>query len=196
MTAEAVIAAGLPERLVPEAARLYWDAFRGKLGRALGPEARAIAYLERVIDPARAIVALGPGERLLGLVGTKTAAGAFVGGGWSDLRAVYGALGAAWRSALLALLARPVEPGRLLLDGIAVVEGARGQGIGGALLAAAIAEAARLGLREVRLDVIDENPRAMALYARLGFRPAGRTRTGPLAPLLGFRAATTMIRAV
>ena len=40
---------GLPETLRPQAARLYWQAFGGKLGLVLGPEARALRFLERVI---------------------------------------------------------------------------------------------------------------------------------------------------
>ncbi len=196
MTVEVTIVRGVPSPLVPVAARLFFEAFRGKLERVLAPEPQALRYLERAIDPGRAIVALGGEGRLLGLVGTKTAEGAFLGDRWADLRTVYGLLGATWRSALLGVLARPIEPGRLLLDGIAVAEAARGQGIGQALLEAVVAEAARQGLREVRLDVIDENPRAMALYERLGFRATGRVRTGPLAPLLGFSGATTMIRQV
>ena len=40
--------------------QLYWQAFGGKLGRVLGPDARALAFLERVIREDHVIVALEP----------------------------------------------------------------------------------------------------------------------------------------
>jgi len=42
-------------------------------------------------------------------------------------------------------------------------------GVGSALLDAVAREAQARGLKEVRLDVIDSNPRAKALYTRKGF---------------------------
>lgn len=43
------ILTALPPHLKPEAARLYWQAFGGKLGRVLGPDALALRFLDRVI---------------------------------------------------------------------------------------------------------------------------------------------------
>ena len=65
-------------------ARLYWEAFQQKLRVPMGPEARAIAFLERVVNPDFAIAARRDGE-LLGLAGFKTADGALVGGTMRDL---------------------------------------------------------------------------------------------------------------
>ncbi|WP_291429944.1 N-acetyltransferase [Deinococcus sp.] len=64
-------------------------------------------------------------------------------------------------------------PGELYLDTLAVTEAARGQGVGATLLQAAAAQAGAQGLRRVGLLVEDGN-RAAALYARVGFRAAGR----------------------
>jgi len=88
------IARGLPEGLRPAAARLYWQAFGGKLGRIMGPEDKALALVARVLDATHCIAATD-GDRLLGLVGFKTPDSAFVGGSFADYRAVYGAPGAA-----------------------------------------------------------------------------------------------------
>lgn len=179
------------------AAALYWSAFGAKLGRLLGPDDRGRAYVERVLDPAHALSAIDADGTLLGLAGFKTTDGACVSGGVRDLVAIYGPLGASWRAVLLAPLERPVEAGRLLMDGIAVAEAARGRGVGSALLDAVVDEARRRALTEVRLDVIDSNPRARALYLRRGFEPTGTETTGPIyRRLLGFEAATTMIRPV
>ncbi len=185
---------GLPSHLRADAARLYWLAFGAKLGRVLGPEMQAHRMLLRIIRADHAIVALEDG-RLLGLVGFKTPRGAFAGGGFGDLRAIYG-IGALWRAAALWLLSREVDNARFLLDGLCVDPAARGRGVGTALLDAISVEAAARGYTAVRLDVVDTNPRARALYEREGFVALRTTTMGPLRHLFGFAQSTTMIRAV
>ena len=187
---------GLPETLRPQAARLYWQAFGGKLGLVLGPEARALRFLERVIRGDHVIVALGPDAALLGIAGFKTPEGSFASGSVGDLTAVYGFFGGLWRRLLLGWLSDEVDNGRFLLDGLCVAAGARGKGLGSALLGAICAEALARGFAEVRLDVIDTNWRAVALYKRLGFVVTGRQNIGLLRHVFGFASATTMVRQV
>ena len=79
-----------------------------------------------------------------------------------------------------------------LMDGIFVTQNARGMGLGRALLQAIKTKADQRNCRDVRLDVIDNNPRARALYEREGFI-AGKVQTlGPLKHLFGFSSATEM----
>jgi ribosomal protein S18 acetylase RimI-like enzyme len=184
---------GLPADQRGAAVALYWQAFGGKLGRVMGPEDRAFAFLDRVMRDDHVIVALEDG-RLLGMIGFKTPAGAFAGGGMADLRAVYGLAGGLWRGMLLRALSRDVETTRFLIDGICVSREARGRGIGTALVQALCDEARRRGHAEVRLDVIDTNWRARALYERLGFAATATERLGPLRHVFGFSSATTMVR--
>ena len=49
MTGAWTLSLGLPNSLRPDAAQLYWHAFGPKLGRVLGPERHALAFLENVI---------------------------------------------------------------------------------------------------------------------------------------------------
>ena len=192
MATEPEITPGFPEVRRQEVSALYWAAFQAKLGRVMGPEVRALAFLACVADPAPVLSARAPDGTTLGIAGFKTAAGAFIGGTAADRRAVYGGFGGMWRGVLLSTLERPVEPDTLLMDGIAVSPAARGQGIGAQLLAAIRPEAAARGCRTLRLDVIDTNPRARALYERLGFTAQRTERTGLLRCVFGFRASTTM----
>lgn len=185
---------GLPAHLRADAARLYWQAFGGKLGRVLGPDHLAFALLDRVMRADHAIVALSEQGNLLGLVGFKSPDGAFAGGGFADLRSVYGTFGAVWRAGLLWLLERDLDNERFLMDGICVADAARGHGVGTALLDAICAEGRRRGYPAVRLDVIDANPRARALYERQGFTPTRTSHIGLLRLVFGFSAATTMVR--
>lgn len=185
--------AGLPDALRAEAAALYWNAFGGKLGRVLGPERLALAFVERVMRADHCIVALGP-EGLLGLAGFKTPEGSFAGGSPADLSAVYGRWGGAWRSGVMQLLGGEADSLRFLLDGLCVRPDMRGRGIGSALLAAICDEGRARGYGAVRLDVVDTNARARALYERRGFVLDRSTPIGPLRLIFGFRAAHTMVR--
>lgn len=60
--------------------------------------------------------------------------------------------------------------------GIALVPEARGRGIGGRLMEAAIAKAWRQGLTRIELTVRADNSRAKALYERQGFVVEGVSR--------------------
>lgn len=189
------IARGLPDALRAEAVRLYWQAFGGKLGTVMGPERKALAFLDRSIRADHAFVAIEDG-RLLGMVGFKTPQGSFAGGSMPDLVAVYGWFGATWRAGLLELLNRDVDNERFLLDGICVEAAARSRGIGAQLLAAIEAEAVQRGYAAVRLDVIGENWRARALYERQGFVVERTERLGLLRHVFGFASSLTMVKPV
>ena len=188
------IGKGFEDRERPRIAELYWEAFGPKLGPTLGPRDRALAYIARVLSPEHAICARDGAGALLGVAGFKTVHGALVGGGFGEMAAVYGPFGAFWRVTLLAALARDTENRRFLMDGIFVAPEARGQGVGSRLLEAVAQEAAARGYAEIRLDVIDSNARARALYERRGFTAIGRSSTGLLRLVFGFRSATTMVR--
>jgi len=192
--AEIYIRRGLASAHRAEAARLYWRAFAPKLGRVMGPEDLALAYLARVMRADQALCAIGTNGVLVGLAGFRTRAGAFAHGERHDMAAIYGPLGAIWRAAAWRLLGPEREPWFFQLEGLCVREEARGRGIGSALVEAVCAEARARGHSEVRLDVTDSNPRARALYERAGFTEAGAERLGALAPLFGYREATRMVR--
>ncbi|QYX57624.1 GNAT family N-acetyltransferase [Roseovarius sp. SCSIO 43702] len=187
---------GIPRDARIAAAWLYWEAFGGKLGRVMGPDKRARRFFAMTFDARFALSALAPDGTLLGIAGFKTHEGSMTGGSFAEMAAIYGAFGAGWRAACLSLLEREVLRDVLLMDGICVAPAARGQGVGSALLDAVIAEAAARGLPAVRLDVIDDNPRARALYERKGFRATHENRLGLLRHVFGFTSATAMLRDV
>jgi ribosomal-protein-alanine N-acetyltransferase len=59
---------------------------------------------------------------------------------------------------------------------LAVLPGARRQGVGRALLVAAMAAAAAAGAKRLLLEVAEANVAARGLYASAGFVPVGRRR--------------------
>ena len=188
------IYSGLHAHLRAPAARLYWEAFGGKLGRVLGPDAKALVFFERVIRTDHCLAALDETGTLVGLAGFKTPSGSFAGGSWADLRAVYGRLGGLWRGVLLRRLGNEVDNDRFLVDGLCVVPTHRGRGIGSLLLAALYQEAAERGYRSIRLDVVATNARARALYERHGFQPTRTEKLGFVRHFFGFSSSTTMVR--
>ncbi|MFZ1468494.1 MAG: GNAT family N-acetyltransferase [Paracoccaceae bacterium] len=185
---------GLPVDQRAAAARIYWEAFGGKLGTVMGPDAKALAFLDATMGEAHCICAQAADGRLLGIAGFKSPEGGFVGGSFAQMRGVYGVFGALWRSLALWTLAHEVDNHRFLIDGIAVTREARGQGVGVALLQALYQEGMARGYGSIRLEVIDSNWRARALYERQGFVALKTERLGPLRHLFGFAAATTMVR--
>lgn len=185
---------GIPQPLLADAADLYWQAFGGKLGRVMGPQTKALRYLTRVIQRDQAIVALDHNGALLGMAGYKTPSGSFAGGGPGDLRAIYGSAGMVWRMPLLWALGYEVDNDRFLLDGICVTKSARGCGIGSALMTAICDEGRERGYSHIRLDVVDSNFRAKALYERLGFAVEKTDNIGLLRFAFGFRCSHTMIK--
>ncbi|MCI6118740.1 MAG: GNAT family N-acetyltransferase [Prevotella sp.] len=70
------------------------------------------------------------------------------------------------------------EPGELYLDSLAVDPAHRGKGIASLLIKASIDKARQMGLPATGLLVDDNNPRAEALYSRLGFRVVGTNNWG------------------
>ena len=159
----------------------------------MGPDTRALAFFTQIISPEFALVARNQAGAVIGVAGFKTAKGALTSGGMRDIAQHYGWLGALWRGPLLALLERDLADEILLMDGICVDASARGFGVGTALLLAIKNHAQSSGLKSVRLDVIDINPRARALYARQGFVAGDTEDIGPLRYLFGFSKSTQMI---
>ena len=120
MTGAWTLSHGLPNSLRPDAAQLYWHAFGPKLGRVLGPDRRALAFLENVIRADHVLIATAQDGSLLGLAGFKTPKGSFAMGNPQALRQFYGPWGGLWRNLLLGLLSSEVDNDNFLIDGICV----------------------------------------------------------------------------
>ncbi|MGW1239366.1 GNAT family N-acetyltransferase [Streptomyces bobili] len=186
---------GVPRGSETRVAALYWEAFGRKLGAALNPPDKARAFLAAHLHHDRGVVAVVDGE-VAGVAGYQLAERGLTGGGAADVLSTYGTLRGLPRLAVLALMERRAADGELVMDGIAVAPEHRGKGIGGLLLREIAAVAADHSCRRVRLDVIDVNPRARALYERHGFVAVHTEKTPYLRGLMGFGAVTTMHRPV
>ena len=190
------IAQGLAEEHREQAAALYLQAFRPLLRRFLGEGPRARDLLARSMNPGYAIVATCGGQ-LAGLAGYQDRDGNLFDVRWREMARSYGLVSGSVRLVAMGLLlSRKQRPGSLLMDGIAVAPEMRGQGIGTRLLAAVCEHARAGGYNAVRLDVLDNNPRARALYERKGFVPLRHEALPLLKPLFGFSGVTEMRKTV
>ncbi|WLW58146.1 GNAT family N-acetyltransferase [Streptomyces sp. YU58] len=192
-TGPVTVRRGVPAGAERRAAELYWDAFGRKLGPALNPPDKAVPFLAAHLNSDRAVCALLDGQ-LVGLAGYQLGGRALTGGSAAAVLRAYGHLRGLHRLLILALFERRPTPGQLVMDGIAVDPRLRGRGVGSLLIEEVAAVAAEHDCREIRLDVIDVNPRARALYERRGFTAVRTEYTPWLRGLLGFGAVTTMRR--
>ncbi|NDJ63029.1 MAG: GNAT family N-acetyltransferase [Chloroflexi bacterium] len=184
------IVRGIPPMYQRQAAEIYYEAFRQKLTPILGEREQAVELLTRSMRPANAFAAVRD-ERLLGLVGFHYDGQQLIDVRLRTLVETFGWLQGTRRALIGLLVGRTPKRGELLLDGIAVHADARGQGVGSRLFAAIFAFAAEQGCTQIRLDVVDSNPRARQLYERLGF-VAAKTARVPFMQPMGFTAVTTM----
>ncbi|MFD7305805.1 GNAT family N-acetyltransferase [Streptomyces pharetrae] len=190
-----VVRRGIPQGCEEQVAALYWEAFGRKLAPALGPPDRGRSFIAAHLQHDRGVTALA-GGRVVAVAGYRLGGRALTGGGVQDVLSAYGHFRGLPRLAVLALFERTPTAGELVMDGIAVDAAHRGAGIGSMLLREIAAIAAETGCHRVRLDVIDVNPRARALYERHGFTAVRTEHTPFLRRLMGFGAVTTMHRPV
>lgn len=192
------LVAGIPDEFRDQAARIHQEAFGAKTMRVLGADERAHAFWRAVLtDDGNTLAIDGATGQVLALMGTTDQQHRPTAGQWAAARDTYGALSAAWRVPLLALLEHRPKPGELCIEFLAVAPEARGQGVGGVLLTFAQQLAKVRGRERVTLEVIDSNPRAKALYERSGFRVYTTRRLPPGTKwLFGFTAYDAMVRPV
>ncbi|KRA24841.1 hypothetical protein ASD65_10700 [Microbacterium sp. Root61] len=183
---------GIPDGSRAEVARLYWEAFGRKLSPSLGDREHGESYIESQLNADGFFCATISG-RVIGVLGFHDSSRAAVGFSYRRLVQEYSMVSAPWRTALLMILGRRPRAGELLLDGLSVASQSRGLGVGSRLLGEAIIMAESQGMKQVRLSVVDSNPRARALYERLGFRAVKTESIGLPQNVFGFQRATEMV---
>jgi GNAT superfamily N-acetyltransferase len=82
-----------------------------------------------------------------------------------------------------------LAPGTAEIKRLYVVQQGRGLGVGKALVAAILMEAARLNYREIKLDTLPHMTPAIALYQSFGFAPIAPYGSFPYPDLLCFGRA-------
>ncbi|NNF96474.1 MAG: GNAT family N-acetyltransferase [Halobacteria archaeon] len=185
----------LPDEFRDSAIQLYLSALKDKLEPILGADGRAQEALGSNMVTDRCIVAIYD-QKLVGILGMQTDKGSFLNPTLKTLVKSYGILGGIFRMGGLALLHHPTAPDELYVDGVAVVDELRGEGIGSKLFGMLERIALEKGIQKISLDVIDTNHRAKALYERLGFAETKQRTLWPfnLVFKFPFQSATQMVK--
>lgn len=193
------ITSGLTSEQLPQAIALFDEAFEQKMTLAIADVAVRRRFFGKIFSGQACLGALKDGK-VIGAAGFQTPTDAFSGGltgrgvPWATVRRHLGFLQSIRAALFFKLFERETDVDTLLMDGIFVDEAARGLGIGRMLLDALVAYGAEHGFKQVKLGVIDTNPRAKALYERVGFVVQARKKMGVLKWLLGFGCYDIMIR--
>ena len=187
----------LPDEHKSSAVRLYLNALKDKLVPILGNDGRAQNVLETNLDTAQCIAAIRD-QGIVGILAIQCSKGSFLNPTLITLVKSYGILGGLFRMGGLALLHHPTPADELYVDGVAVLDGLRGEGIGSGLFALLEKIAIKKGIRKISLEVIDTNPRARALYERLGFTETKRRALWPFSLVFKFpfESAIQMVKTI
>ncbi len=177
--------ADLPDHLKVSAIELFFTALNAKLKPILGNDHHLPREFLADIQPNSCFIA-ALDNQTVGILAVKDSAQGFLNPTFKTMKRLYGPLGGCIRLLKLALLDHSTADDELYIEGIAVDPEQRSKGIGASLMAMAEDRARSLGLKRVTLEVIDTNPRAEALYARIGFRPIKSELITPIRWLIPF----------
>lgn len=183
--------AGIPEAFREEAAALYTASFGAQYRALVGTGGQASRIIGRSLCLDQALAVFWRG-RLVGLAGYHLNARPFMALSLTVLLREFGLLPGLCRYAIYLLQRRHLPRGELALDGIVVADDCQGRGLGSRLLGRLAGLARQHGRRGLRLSVADNNPRARALYERLGFHVLYTRHYGWLRRWLPFNRLTVM----
>lgn len=168
----------LTEDLLGPAVDLYFNSLKEKLEPILGGDERAKNLLVSSITKNKCFAALCDGK-IVGILGIQTKQGGFINPSLKTMTRIYGISGII-RMVGLALLYHQTKTDEVYVDGIAVHPEMRGKGVGTKLLEVLESKALEKRMKMITLDVIDINPKAKALYERLGFSEVKKENIWPL----------------
>ena len=177
------------------AAQLYTDAFERKFIKLIGNKRKIAELFELGLNPEYCFVAIEE-HKVVGLLGFRVGRNQLLSLNRREFQQIFGALSGLFKYLVTTVIfhRNPESEKQLLMDGVAVSAEVRGQGIGSKLFNEMIAYARSQGFKSIRLDVIDENPRAKDLYTAIGFAAVKHKMVPwPIRDLIGVSGVTTMI---
>jgi ribosomal protein S18 acetylase RimI-like enzyme len=188
---------GIRTEHTEDAARLYAIAFQTKFLKILGNPEEVTQLLKDGINLQRGISAISANNELLGISGFQLDNTSLTEIKFRTFFTKYGLINGAFKYIILMVLfhRKPDKKNQLLMDGIVVKEGERGRGIGKQLFIELEKFSKQSKITSIKLDVIDENPKAKKLYESIGFVPTKYSKTPKfIYKLIGVSGVTTMVK--
>ena len=183
---------GLPPEFVGPASGLFLSALAEKFVPILGDGPKATKLIRSSIVTSSCFSAL-ENNKLLGVLAVQTENQNFINPGFKGLSTHYGFWGTIVNGFALHLLQHKPKPEELHVEGIAVVDDARGKGVGTKLFEELMSFARTQSFKKITLEVIDTNPRALQLYERLGFTIIKRSKIWPINKIIGLPFNETIL---
>ena len=184
---------GVPEALHLIVATLIYDSFETKFRYTLCPRKKGISFIADSIQGEYGLVAIQE-SKVVGIGGARTDQGELLQIRFSTWIRTYHIQ--AIRSFFIGFPfwhERHIS-GTLTLTSLSVKEEARGQGIGTKIIKEFIHYGSANGFHTLNLEVVNSNPRAKALYDRLGFTTQKYTSIPrPWSFFLGFTGVYEMV---
>lgn len=165
--------------------------------KILGTPEEVTQLIKEGLNIQRGISAISTDNELLGISGFKLDNSLLIDIKFRTYVSKYGIIKETLKYVVLSAIfyRKPDKKSQLLMDGIAVKEGNRGRGIGKQLFIALEKFSIQYKMTSIRLDVIDENPKAKKLYESIGFVPTKYSKTPNfIYRLIGVRGVTTMVK--
>ncbi len=157
---------------------LFISALGEKFLPILGQKSKAVALLNASYNRKNCFLALEQ-NKLLGFLAFQTKRKSFLAISLKNMCKIFGFLPGIAKALALSLLNYRCKSGEFYIDAIAVAEAARGKGAGTKLINASLGYAKTQGFKFASLQVINTNPKAKALYEKLGFRVVKKSTTFP-----------------
>jgi ribosomal protein S18 acetylase RimI-like enzyme len=182
---------GVPKNQRFRVAKIIYEAFENKFGNVFGSK-KSIPLISKYLRNDRTVVAISE-DVVVGVAGLKFEGKEFIDiGFWQLLRELK--LGIFRATFLGWIFFDKVEDKELLVDTLAVAESMRGKGIGTSLINFTIDFARSKGFEQIKIFVVDINPKAKRLYERIGFKQVKIHRIPfPWNKVFGFENASELV---
>lgn len=190
---------GFEDKDRSQAAKLYVTAFKSKFENLIGSAEKVQAIFENTMNSDYCLCAYDENDNLLGIAGFQIGKCGFIDMKLNDFIKLFGILKGIWKAILIDIIftREPESDNELLMDGIAVDSNYRGQGIGTQLFDSLIKYGEEEGYKFIKLDVIDRNPRAKALYEKIGFEAVKYEKVPKIiSNRIGVTGVTSMVKKV
>jgi ribosomal protein S18 acetylase RimI-like enzyme len=150
-------------------AKIFYESFIEKLYRLFGDPQKAIKLFSKLLREDQILVAIKD-NNLVGFVGLHYNKKHFIKFNFTEISRIYGIKAILATLYFLTNIFDTNQQKQLHLEVIAVDKKQRTKGVGTRLLLSTIEFAKLKGFNQIRLEVINTNPKAKKLYEKTGFK--------------------------
>jgi len=175
-----------------DAVCIFYEAFEQKIRAFIKSKEKALSIYEKSLIPDKIFPAVLD-NKIVGFAGLQHNGRSFIEVKYATLRLYYNPFKSAFIYQIFKLMTPKIKKDTVRIDSIAVLKPYRSMGIGTMLINEVFDFARKNGLKKVRLEVVDTNPKAKALYERMGFVQEKKVNYYFFARTAGFSSEYIMV---